>query len=132
MDATFVMNLKTVSMKKIACFLSILLLFQSCYSYKTFDLKNYPQIKPKKVKIELLDSKIIKGKIINIENEEIFLKTISKTKNISISEIKKIKKREFSLLKTSLLGGVISISLLFIVLNLLLKGVGNAIGVSFP
>lgn len=113
-------------------FLVILILFQSCYSYKTFDIKNYPQIKPKKVKIEILDSKIIKGEIINFENEEITLKTISKTKNISISEIKKIKKREFSLLKTSLLGGVISISLLVIVLDLLIKGAGNAIGVSFP
>ena len=47
-------------MKKTAYLLSTLILFQSCYSYKTFELKDYETIKPKKVKIELNDSKKLK------------------------------------------------------------------------
>lgn len=114
-------------MKKVSFFLSILIFFQSCYSYQKFELKNYNQIKPKKVKIELLNSKIIKGEIIAFQNDELILKTISKTKNIQATEIKEIKKREFSWIKTNILGVVISTAVLLIILEIILKGISNGV-----
>tara|TARA_R110001599_G_scaffold319328_1_gene529135 strand:- start:30 stop:362 length:333 start_codon:yes stop_codon:yes gene_type:complete len=87
-------------MKKLAYLLSILILFQSCYSYKTFDLNNYETIKPKKVKIELKNAKKYDGKIIEYSINRIVLKNTIKTRIISVSEIEKIKGRKFSLAKT--------------------------------
>ena len=81
--------------------LSILLLFQSCYSYKAFDLKEYETVKPKKVKIELKDARKLKGKVTEIKKDSIILKSSRKNIIIPISEIKKLKKRKLSLIKTA-------------------------------
>ena len=87
-------------MKNKIQFLAILILFQSCYSYKTFELKDYEEVKPKKVKIELKNSQRIKGEVININNDKIKVKKISGTVEIPISQIKKIKQGESDWLKT--------------------------------
>jgi hypothetical protein len=87
-------------MKKTAYLLSTLILFQSCYSYKTFELKDYETIKPKKVKIELNDSKKIKGRIIKINEDEITFNSKNSALTIPKSSIVKIEKRKFSLWKT--------------------------------
>ena len=112
-------------MKNTIYFLSILLLFQSCYSYKAFDLKEYETVKPKKVKIELKDSKKFKGKIIKIERDTIILKNYISTKKISIPSITVVKKRKFSWLKTYLLSGAISSAVLMFILNALINGLGK-------
>ena len=57
-------------MKNKVYFLAILILFQSCYSYKTFDINNYEVEKPKKVKIFLKDSQRIKGEVIGFNNDK--------------------------------------------------------------
>ena len=87
-------------MKSIIYLLSILLLFQSCYSYKTFDLKEYETVKPKKVKIILKDVRKIKGKIIEFTDDKITIEKENQVYEISKSEIVNIKKRKFSLIKT--------------------------------
>lgn len=87
-------------MKKSIYFLSILILFQSCYSYKTFDIKNYEIVKPRKVKIELKNSLKYKGNIISYKNDTLVLKKIIGTIAIPIAKIKKVRKRKISWLKT--------------------------------
>ena len=87
-------------MKNKIYFLSILILFQSCYSYKTFDINNYETEKPKKVKIILKDSQRIKGEFIDFNNDKIIVKKITGTLEIPISEIEKIKKGEPDWLKS--------------------------------
>ena len=94
-------------MKSKLYFLSILILFQSCYSYKTFDIKNYEVEKPKKVKIILKDSQRIKGEVIGFNNDKIKVKKITGTLEIPISEIEKIKKGEPDWLKSFALTYVI-------------------------
>ena len=89
-------------MKNIIYLLSILLLFQSCYSYKAFDLKEYETVKPKKVKIELKDARKLKGKVTEIRKDIIAIKNYREIVEIPISQIEKIEKRKFSYLKTSL------------------------------
>tara|TARA_R110001606_G_scaffold240541_1_gene388661 strand:- start:68 stop:400 length:333 start_codon:yes stop_codon:yes gene_type:complete len=87
-------------MKNKIYFLSILILFQSCYSYKTIDIRNYETEKPKKVKINLKDSQRIKGEFIDFNNDKIIVKKITGTLEIPISEIEKIKKGEPDWLKS--------------------------------
>ncbi|WP_439129411.1 hypothetical protein [Polaribacter sp.] len=88
-------------MKNILHILSILILFQSCYSYKTFDIKEYEKVNPTKVKIELKNSTKLKGKPIGYKNEILTVKKINETLAIPISDIITIKQRNFSWLKTT-------------------------------
>lgn len=90
-------------MKNTIYILSILILFQSCYSYKAFDIKEYETIKPQKIKVELKDSRRFKGKIIKLQKETLFIKNIAKTIEIPISEIKEIKTGKHLWLETTLL-----------------------------
>ena len=105
-------------MKKVIYLLSMLLLFQSCYSYKTFDFKDYKKVKPKKVKIELKDSRKLKGKILDYNNNSIVLKTRKEILKISNSSIFKIKGRNFSYLRTggAILGATIVIQIITILI----------------
>lgn len=110
-------------MKKTIYLLSILVLFQSCYSYKTFDFKEYETINPKKIKIELNDSRKFKGKVTEIKNDKIFIETKDEFIEMPISNIKKIKQRKFSLWKTSIVSaGVGVIVMSFTLIAMLTSG----------
>ncbi|TXD52054.1 MULTISPECIES: hypothetical protein [unclassified Polaribacter] len=109
-------------MKTNIYFLSILILFQSCYSYKIFDLKNYKTIQPDKVKIELENSKKYKGEIIAFNNNRILLKSFEKNIEIPVSDIKTIKERKVSVLKIMGLSFSIALTSLIILLAVLLNG----------
>ncbi|WP_439132681.1 hypothetical protein [Polaribacter sp.] len=112
-------------MKNTVYILSFLILFQSCYTYKNFEIKDYDTIQPKKVKIELKNSITYTGKIVRYENNNITLKNRIKTIIISITEIDKIKGREFSLSKTILLSTAISATILIGLVHLLIEGIGE-------
>lgn len=87
-------------MKRLVYLMTILILFQSCYSYKKFDFTNYELKKSNKFRIHLDNSKKIKGKIIAINNKGIHLKLRNKIFKFSYSSIIKIEKRKFSFWKT--------------------------------
>lgn len=106
-------------------FLAILLLLQSCNTYKILDLKAVKNTRPSKVKITLKSSNTYSGKIIRHTESEITLKNRIKTRIISIAEIDKIKGREFSLSKTILLSTAISATILIGLVHLLIEGVGE-------
>ena len=113
-------------MKRIIYTLSILILFQSCYSYKTFDLNDSENLVQEKVKIELKDSRKFKGKITELKKDIIKIKNSDKIIEIPISQITKIKGRKFSWLKTYALGASISFTLLVLIFNSLMQGIGDA------
>lgn len=94
-------------MKNKIYFLAILVLFQSCYSYKTFDINNYEVENPKKVKIILKNSQYIKGEVIGFNNDKIKVKKTNDILEIPFSEIEKIKKGEPDWLKSFALTYVI-------------------------
>ncbi|MEE9407624.1 MAG: hypothetical protein V3V28_06065 [Polaribacter sp.] len=96
-------------MKNTIYILSILILFQGCYSYKVFDIKEYETITPKKVKIELKDSRKIKGEVIEFKSDRLIIDYLNDRIEIPFLKIIKIKQGKFSLLKT---GGFIATTLI--------------------
>lgn len=92
-------------MKKIVFLLSFIFLLQSCFSYKTINSKS--EIKEnKKIKIVKIDNHIIKGKIVSKNEKEITIISSNKRQplTIPISEVKNLKIKKFSYLKTLSLG----------------------------
>ena len=90
-------------MKNKIYLLAFLILFQSCYSYKTFDIKNFEYKTPNKLKVNLKNSKKYKGKVLTYEKDELRLKMLDEVIVIPYADIIKIKERERSNLKTELL-----------------------------
>lgn len=119
-------NIDNLIMNKTIYLLAILILFQSCYTYKTFDIKYYNTLRPKKVKIELLNATKLKGQIIDFNKDTMTVKKINETIKIPVLDIKTIKKREFSFLKSYLFGATISFALLVLLFNELTKTIGEA------
>jgi small nuclear ribonucleoprotein (snRNP)-like protein len=103
----------------------MLILLQSCYSYQPFNIQRYEALKPKKVKIEMKNSKRYDGKIIAYTDDKVVLRNFNTTREISIPEIETIKGRKFSILKTYLFGAAISIATLIFLFYQLLEGIGE-------
>ena len=108
-------------MKNTIFILSLLILFQSCYSYKTFDLNDSENLVQEKVKIELKDSRKFKGKITELKKDIIKIKNSDKIIEIPISQITKIKGRKFSWWKTTILKSSIGFLVTFSGFFLILK-----------
>ncbi|TXD52059.1 MULTISPECIES: hypothetical protein [unclassified Polaribacter] len=108
-------------MKNTIYFLSILILFQSCYSYKTFKIENHGYTASNSIKIQLKNSKKYKGDVIEYKDDKLTLETWNEFVIIPFSEIKKIKERKKSNLKTQLLirglGTVIILALFYLLLT---------------
>lgn len=112
-------------MKNTVYILSLLILCQSCYTYKNFEIKDYNAIQPKKVKIELKNSITYTGKIVRHENNNITLENRIKTRIISTEEVEKIRGRKFSLVKTILLSSTISILGVVGLVYIIIDGIGE-------
>ena len=97
-------------MKNAVYFLSILILFQSCFTYKPLDRKDYETVQPKKVRLKLENNEKIKGTIIKVKNDSIYLKGIVKITKISIDKVQKAQVREPDWLKSFALSYGIFIS----------------------
>lgn len=79
--------------------LAISFLFQSCYTYRTIDLKDTPIVVGKNYKIRQ-DAKFVKSKIEAVNDSTMTFAKGNVVKDILISEIKEIKESKFSTLKT--------------------------------
>ena len=86
-------------MKPIIFLLCVCFLLSSCYSYKGVDLSRNKILTNKKYKIETKDTKI-KAKIYKINDSTITIIKKGIKTEIALSNIKEIKKRKFSYLKT--------------------------------
>jgi hypothetical protein len=110
-------------MKKLLLILSISFLFQSCFNYKTVsynnitneaietknrDLINFlvfsplPILSNPEFKVKKLDGTNIQGKLVSKNEKAISLKQYGRLQTIPKKDISSIKKRKFSLLKTSI------------------------------
>ncbi|MBC7845081.1 MAG: hypothetical protein H7Y10_01150 [Flavobacterium sp.] len=74
-------------------------LFQSCYTYRTIDLKDTSLVVGKNYKMRQ-DTKFVKSKLELVNDSIITVKEGKISKNIPISQIKEIKESKFSALKT--------------------------------
>lgn len=79
--------------------LAISFLFQSCYTYRTIDLKDTAVIVGKNYKIRQ-DTKFVKSKIEAVNDSTITVAEGNAVKDILMSEIKEMKESKFSTLKT--------------------------------
>ena len=110
-------------MKKLLLILSISFLFQSCFCYKTVsynnitteaietknrDLMNFlvfsplPILSNPEFKVKKLDGTNVQGKLVSKNEKAISLKQYGRLQKIPKEDISSIKKRKFSLIKTSI------------------------------
>ena len=110
-------------MKKLLLILSISFLFQSCFSYKTLSYNNItteaietknrdfinflvfsplPILANPEFKVKKLDGTNVQGKLVSRDEKAISLKQYGRLQTIPKKDISSIKKRKFSLIKTSI------------------------------
>jgi hypothetical protein len=94
-------------MKNFSSLLLFLILFQSCFSYKTVDFNNIPIKKKQKVEVKGVGGTYIKGTLVSKNEQILTLNNNSQLQKIPVSEIYEVKVRKFSILKSS---GVLAIS----------------------
>ena len=105
-------------MKKSSLLLSFLILFQSCFSYKTVDYNRIPIEKKQKVEVKGIGGINIKGTLVSKNEQTLTIDTNGQLQEISVDEINEVKVRKFSIWKTaggtslSLLIGVLTIGVL--------------------
>jgi len=91
-------------MKNLTLLLSISILFQSCFSYKSVDYNNITADKKQMIEIQTVDRTNVKGVLVSIDENSMTLENNGATQTIPKEEIYDLKVKKFSALKT--LGGV--------------------------
>lgn len=84
---------------RIICLFLISVLLQSCYSYKNIDFKNSTLKEGKVYKINR-GGTLLKSKLISSNDTILKVQLNKEEKQIPIVEIKEMKERKFSILKT--------------------------------
>ncbi len=112
-------------MKKSSLLLSFLILFQSCFSYKTVDYNSIPIEKKQKVEVKGVGGTNIKGTLVSKNEQILTVDTNGQLQKIPVSEIYEVKVRKFSLLKSS---GVLASSILVATAVLFAVFLGKLIG----
>ena len=87
-------------MKNLTLLLSISILFQSCFSYKSVDYNNITADKKQKVEVEMLDRTNFKGQLVSKNETIMVLENNKSAQTIQRDEIYDLKVRKFSILKT--------------------------------
>ena len=100
-------------MKKSSLLLSFLILFQSCFSYKSVDYNRIPIEKKQKVEVKGIGGINIKGTLVSKNEQTLTVDTNGQLQEISVDEINEVKVRKFSILKSFavIAGPVVLISL---------------------
>jgi hypothetical protein len=88
-------------MKNFSSLLLFLILFQSCFSYKTVDLNSIPIEKKQKVEVKGVGGTHIKGTLVSKNEQILTLNNNGQLQKIPVSEIYEVKVRKFSILKSS-------------------------------
>ena len=112
-------------MKKSSLLLSFLILFKSCFSYKTVDYNSIPIEKKQKVEVKGVGGTNIKGTLVSKNEQILTVDTNGQLQKIPVSEIYEVKVRKFSLLKSS---GVLASSILVVTAVLFAVFLGKLIG----
>ena len=88
-------------MKKLSLLLISLILFQSCFSYKTVDYNRIPIEKKQKVEVKGIGGINIKGTLVSKNEQTLTVDTNGQLQEISVDEINEVKVRKFSIWKTA-------------------------------
>ena len=87
-------------MKKLSLLLLFLILFQSCYSYKTVNYNSIPIEKKQKYKVKGVGGIKIEGTLFSKNEQILTLDKNGQLQKIPVSEIYEVKIRKFSILKS--------------------------------
>ena len=87
-------------MKKLIFLLSISVLFQSCFSYKSVNYNEIAIGKKPKVEVKGVGGKNIKGKLVSKNEQLMILENNGQLQEISVDEIYEVKVRKISIWKT--------------------------------
>lgn len=112
-------------MKKLIFLLSISILFQSCFSYKSVNYNDIAIGKKPKVEVKGVGGTNIKGRLVSKNEQTLILDTNGQLQEISVDEIYEVKVRKFSLLKSS---GLLASSILVVTAVLFAVFLGVLIG----
>lgn len=112
-------------MKNFSSLLLFLILFQSCFSYKTVDFNNIPIEKKQKVEVKGIGGINVKGTLVSKNEQTLTVDTNGQLQEISVDEIYEVKVRKFSLLKSS---GLLASSILVVTAVLFAVFLGVLIG----
>ena len=112
-------------MKKSSLLLSFLILFQSCFGYKSVDYNRIPIEKKQKVEVKGIGGINIKGTLVSKNEQTLTVDTNGQLQEISVDEINEVKVRKFSLLKSS---GLLASSILVVTAVLFAVFLGVLIG----
>ena len=112
-------------MKKLSLLLISLILFQSCFSYKTVDYNRIPIEKKQKVEVKGIGGINVKGTLVSKNEQTLTVDTNGQLQEISVDEIYEVKVRKFSLLKSS---GLLASSILVVTAVLFAVFLGVLIG----
>lgn len=87
-------------MKKLFILLSFLILFQSCFSYKSVNYDNISNNKKQKIQVEMLDRSKFNGQLVSKDDKTIILENNGSKQTILKKDIYEVKVVKFSILKT--------------------------------
>lgn len=93
-------------MKNFSLLLSFLILFQSCFSYKTVDYNSIPIEKKQKVEVKGVGGTNIKGTLVSKNEQTMIVDNNGQLQKIPVSEIYEVKVRKFSILNSA---GIVAI-----------------------
>ena len=92
--------MKKQSIKNVVVPLSFLILFQSCFSYRTVNYSEISNDKKQKVEVEMLDRAKFSGQLVSIDDKSITLENNGIEQKVLKNDIYEIKIKKFSVLKT--------------------------------
>ena len=92
--------MKKQGIKSVVFSLSFLILFQSCFSYRTVNYSEISNDKKQKVELEMLDRTKLSGQLVSTDDRTITLKNDGIEQKVLKKDIYEIKIKKFSILKS--------------------------------
>ena len=92
--------MKKPETKSVVFSLSFLILFQSCFSYRTVNYSEISNDKKQKVEIEMLDRTKFSGQLVSTDEESITLENNGIEQKVLKNDIYEIKIKKFSIFKS--------------------------------
>lgn len=87
-------------MRNLFILLSFLILFQSCFSYKSVNYDNISNDKKQKIQVEMLDRSKFNGQLVSKDDKTIILENNGSTQTILKKDVYEVRVVKFSILKT--------------------------------
>ena len=113
-------------MKKLIFLLSISVLFQSCFSYKSVNYNEIAIGKKPKVEVKGVGGTNSKGRLVSKNEQLMILENNGQLQEMPVSEIYEVKVRKFSILKSAGLLGATYATVVVVIAAVLIMALAGA------